>query len=163
MLAPDAAFLWFIAAALVVIGLIGTVLPAVPGVPFVFAGLLIAAWIGDFQRIGWPTLTILGVLTVLAIAADLVATMLGAKSVGASRQALIGAALGSIVGLFFGLIGIFVLPFVGAAVGEYWARGKMGQAGKVGLATWLGIMLGSITKLALSITMIGVFALAYWW
>ena len=122
---------------------------------------MVAAWIGDFQRIGWPTLTILGVLTALAIAVDLVATLLGAKRVGASKLALLGAAIGSVVGLFFGLIGIFIFPFIGAVIGELIARNELGQAAKVGVATWLGLLFGALAKLALALTMIGVFVIAY--
>ena len=153
--------LWGLAAALVLIGLAGTLLPALPGVPFVFFGLVVAAWIGDFQRIGWPTLTILGVLTVIAIVVDLVATLLGAKRVGASKLALLGAAIGGVAGLFFGIVGIFVFPFVGAVVGEFIARNELGQAAKVGVATWLGLLFGALAKLALALTMIGVFVIAY--
>lgn len=153
--------LWALAAIMVVIGLAGTLLPALPGAPLVFCGLLLAAWIGDFQRIGWPTLTILAILTAFAIAVDFIATMLGAKRVGASKLALLGAAVGSIVGIFFGLVGIFVLPFIGAVIGELIERKGMQQAAKVGLATWLGILFGALAKLALALTMIGVFVIAY--
>ncbi|MBP8120644.1 MAG: DUF456 domain-containing protein [Burkholderiales bacterium] len=154
--------LWALAAVLVVVGLAGTLLPALPGVPFVFAGLLVAAWLGDFQRIGWPTLTVLALLTAGAVLVDLVATMLGAKRVGASKFALLGAAVGSVAGIFFGLVGIFIFPFVGAVIGELLARREMGQAAKVGLATWLGLLFGAVAKLALALTMIGVFVVAYY-
>jgi hypothetical protein len=153
--------LWALAAVLVLVGLAGTMLPALPGVPFVFAGLLVAAWLGDFQRIGWPTLTILALFTAGAVLVDLVATLLGAKRVGASKFALLGAAIGSIAGIFFGLVGIFIFPFVGAVIGELLARREMGQAAKVGLATWLGLVFGALAKLALALTMIGVFVLHY--
>lgn len=161
MTANATILLWALAGVLVVVGLAGTILPVLPGVPFVFGGLLIAAWIGDFQKIGWPTLTILAVLTALAVAADLVATLLGAKRAGASKLALLGAAIGSIVGLFFGLIGIFVFPFVGAVIGEVMARQRLNQAAKVGFATWLGMLVGVLAKLSLAITMIGVFVISY--
>ena len=144
----EAILLWILAGALVVVGIAGTILPALPGVPLVFIGLLVAAWIGDFQRIGWPTLTILGLLTALAVAADLVATLFGAKRAGASKLALLGAAIGSIVGLFFGLIGILFLPFVGAVIGELIARERLDQAARVGLATWLGMLFGALAKLS---------------
>ena len=156
-----AILLWVLAGLLVVVGLAGTILPALPGVPLVFMGLLIAAWIGDFQKIGWPTLTILAALTALAVAADLVAALFGANRAGASRLALLGAAIGSIVGLFFGLIGIFVLPFVGAVIGELIARQRLGQATRVGFATWLGLLIGALAKLSLAVTMLGVFVIAY--
>ncbi len=155
--------LWALAGILVLVGLVGTILPMLPGVPFVFGGLLVAAWIENFQRIGWPTLTILALLTVLAMVIDFIATMMGAKRAGASKLALLGAAIGSVVGLFFGLIGIFIFPFIGAVIGEYLAHQKLGQAGKVGVATWLGLLFGSLAKLALALTMIGVFVIAYLW
>ena len=155
--------LWILAGALVLVGLAGTILPMLPGVPFVFGGLLVAAWIDNFQRIGWPTLTILALLTALAMVVDFVATMFGAKRAGASKLALVGAAIGSIVGIFFGLIGIFIFPFVGAVIGEFIERQKLGQAGKVGLATWLGLLFGALAKLALALTMIGIFVIAYLW
>jgi uncharacterized protein len=161
MAGTEVYLLWALAGILVLVGLAGTLLPMLPGVPFVFGGLLIAAWIGDFQRIGWPTITILAILTALAIVIDFVATMLGAKRAGASKLALLGAAIGSIVGIFFGLIGIFIFPFVGAVIGEYLQHQKLGNAGKVGVATWLGLLFGALAKLALALTMIGVFAIAY--
>jgi uncharacterized protein len=155
--------LWILAGVLVLVGLAGTILPMLPGVPFVFGGLLIAAWIDNFQRIGWPTLTVLAVLTAVALIVDFVATMLGAKRAGASKLALVGAAIGSVVGIFFGLIGIFIFPFVGAVIGEFIERRKLGQAGKVGFATWLGLLFGALAKLALALTMIGIFVIAYLW
>ena len=161
MTGNEAVLLWALAALLVVVGLAGTMLPVLPGVPLVFVGLLVAAWIGDFQKIGWPTLIILAALTLLAVAADLVAALFGAKRAGASRLALLGAAIGSIVGLFFGLVGIFVLPFVGAVIGELIARQRLGQAARVGFATWLGMLVGALAKLSLAITMLGVFVIAY--
>ena len=154
-------WLWACVAVLVLIGIAGTLLPVLPGVPFVFLGLLLAAWIDNYQRIGWPTMAILGGLTALAVGVDLLATLFGATRVGASKLALLGAMIGSVVGLFFGLIGIFIFPFVGAVIGELIARKEMGQAAKVGIATWLGLLLGALAKLALALTMIGVFALAY--
>ena len=154
--------LWALAGFLVLAGLAGTLLPALPGAPFVFFGLLVAAWIENFQRIGWPTLTLLAVLTALSIGIDLLASVLGARRVGASRLALVGATVGSIVGLFFGLAGIFIFPFVGAVIGELITRMEMGQAAKVGIATWLGLLFGALAKLALALTMIGVFIAAYW-
>ena len=161
MTGNEAILLWMLAGVLVVVGLAGTILPALPGVPLVFMGLLIAAWMGDFQKIGWPTLTILALLTALAVAADLLATLFGAKRAGASKLALLGAAIGSIVGLFFGLIGILVFPFVGAVAGELVARQRLDRAARVGLATWLGMLFGALAKLSLAITMVGVFLIAY--
>ncbi|MCA2998008.1 MAG: DUF456 domain-containing protein [Rhodocyclaceae bacterium] len=153
--------LWALAALLVLIGLAGTFLPALPGVPLVFGGLFLAAYIGNFERIGWPTLTILGVLTAVAIAADFVATLLGAKRAGASKLSLVGAGIGSLLGVFSGLWGLLVLPFIGAVAGELIARQQIGQAGRVGLATWLGMVIGTLAKLAIALAMVGVFIVSH--
>lgn len=153
-------WLWLLSAALILLGLAGTVLPALPGTVLVLAGIVLGAWIDDFTRVGWLTLTLVAVLAALAWALDYVAGLMGARKVGASRQALIGAALGTVVGLFMGLVGVLFMPLVGAAVGEYLARRDHGQALKVGTATWLGMMLGMIAKVVLAFVMVGVFAVA---
>ena len=103
---------------LVLVGVAGTILPAIPGLPLVFAGMLLAAWAGDFQQIGGWTLLVLAILTLVSIGVDFLASAAGARRVGASRLAVIGALAGTLVGLFFGLVGVFAGPFVGAVVGE---------------------------------------------
>lgn len=154
--------LYVLAALLVLIGLAGTILPALPGLPVVFAGLLLAAWVDDFVRIGWFTLLILGLLTALALVVDFVATLLGTKKVGASKLAVVGAALGTLLGLFFGFIGLLIGPFVGALVGELIAGKQLQQAAKAGVGAWLGFLIGSVAKIGLAFTMLGVFALSWW-
>lgn len=153
-------WLWLLSAALIVVGLAGTVLPAVPGTALVLAGIVLAAWIDDFTRVGGLTLTLVALLAVLAWVLDYVAGLLGAKKAGASRQALVGAALGTVAGLFMGLVGVLFMPLVGAAIGEYLARRDHGQALKVGTATWLGMMLGMIAKVVLAFMMVGLFGVA---
>ncbi len=156
-----------IALLLVLVGIAGTVLPAIPGLPLVFAGMLLAAWAGGFEQIGIGTILLLAVLTLLSIGIDFLASAAGAKRVGASRLAVIGAVVGTLVGLFFGLVGVFAGPFVGAVVGELLGqrgvdREKLGQATKVGLGTWFGILVGTVLKLTLAFAMIGIFAIAWW-
>jgi uncharacterized protein YqgC (DUF456 family) len=146
---------------LVLVGIGGVILPALPGLPLVFAGMLLAAWAGDFQQIGWFPLVLLGLMTLLSVAVDFFATMMGAKRVGASRKALWGAVIGTFVGLFFGPVGLFAGPFVGALLGELWHGRELGQATKVGLGTWLGIVLGIVLKLGLAFGMLGLFAFAW--
>ena len=154
--------LWMVlAAVLVCIGIAGSVLPALPGVPLVFAGLLLAAWAGDFQQVTWITLVVLGLLTVISFVIDLVATAAGAKRVGATRLAIAGAALGTLGGLFLGLPGLVLGPFVGAVAGELMSHGQVQQATRAGLATWVGLIFGTLAKLALVFTMLGLFAFAY--
>jgi uncharacterized protein YqgC (DUF456 family) len=154
--------LWLVlAVVLVCVGVAGSVLPALPGVPLVFAGLLLAAWAGDFQKVTWLPLVVLGLLTVISFVIDFAATALGAKRVGATRLAIVGAALGTLGGLFLGLPGLILGPFVGAIAGELLSHGQMQQATRAGLATWMGLIFGTLAKLALVFTMLGVFALAY--
>lgn len=158
----DPTAIYVAGAILVVLGLAGTVLPVIPGTVLVFAGLVVAAWAGDFTRVGWPGLTIIGVLAALAFVADFVASLLGAKRVGASPLALFGAALGGVAGIFGGLVGMIVGPFLGAFAGEWMARGRIMQAGKVGLGTWLGLVAAAIAKVVLAFAMIAVWIAAYY-
>jgi uncharacterized protein YqgC (DUF456 family) len=152
---------WVLAAVLVLAGLAGAVLPALPGVPLVFAGLLVAAWADDFERVTWLPLVVLGLLTVLSFVIDFAATALGAQRVGATRLAIVGALLGTVAGIFLGIPGLILGPFVGAVVGEMISHGKVEQATRAGLATWMGLIFGTLSKLALVFAMLGVFALAY--
>ena len=106
-------------------------------------------------------------LTLLSFVIDLMATAMGAKKVGASRMAVIGAMIGMVVGLFMGFVGVFIAPFIGAAIGELMFQRKldragMGQAAKVGLGTWFGIMVGIVLKLGLAFTMFGIFVWAWY-
>jgi uncharacterized protein YqgC (DUF456 family) len=158
---PSPTLFYVLAAALVGIGLIGTVLPALPGLPLVFAGMLLAAWAGDFQQISVWVIVLLGLLTLVSFAIDFWATAHGARRVGASRKAIIGAVLGTFAGLLFMPIGLFVGPFLGALVGELLHGRELHQAAKVGFGTWMGIVLAVVLKLGLAFAMLGVFALAW--
>lgn len=162
MPAVPAALWWTFAAAMVLTGLAGTVLPVLPGVLLVLAGLALGAWIDGFERVSGWTMAIVAVLAALAVATDFVAALLGAKRVGASRWALAGAAAGTVLGLFMGLVGVLFMPFVGAVAGELYAlRAADGVASqralKVGTATWIGLIIGTAVKIALACLMVGVF------
>jgi len=153
--------LWIAAVLLIIVGVAGTILPALPGIPLIFGGVLLAAWIDDFQRIGALTLVVLAVLAVFGVAVDYVAAALSAQRVGASRQGIIGAALGTLAGIFTGLWGLVFMPLVGAAIGEFLAHRDALRAGKVGAATWFGLLVGTAVKIAVAFTMIGVFVFAF--
>jgi uncharacterized protein YqgC (DUF456 family) len=153
--------LWLVAGLLVAAGIAGTIVPLIPGAPLVFLGLLLAAWIDGFRRVGWVTLTLLALLTLSAYAIDLWATRHGARRVGASGWALLGAFVGGVAGLFFALPGLLLGPFLGAFAGEYLARRDLRQAGRAGLGTWLGLFLSTAGRLALVVLMLGLFAFVY--
>jgi len=145
---------------LVVAGLAGTILPALPGVPLVFAGMLLAAWADHFTRISVWTIVLLAILTALSVLVDVFATALGAKRVGAGKLAMIGAALGTFAGIFFGLPGLIVGPFAGAVAAELIGGRELAHASKIGFGTWMGLALGTAFKVALAFAMLGIFALA---
>lgn len=157
---PDPTVLLLVAVVLVAVGLVGTVLPAIPGVPLIFLGLCTAAWAEDFRYVGGGTIAVLAGMALLAYAADLAAGALGARRVGASRLAIVGAAIGTVVGLFLGIPGLILGPFVGAALGELVARRDLLQAGRAGLGTWIGLVIGVAVKIALSFSMLAVFLAA---
>lgn len=153
---------WTLAVLLIIVGLAGTVLPALPGTLLVLAGMVLGAWIDGFARVGPWTLALLTLLAAAAWATDHLAGLLGAQRAGASRQALVGAAIGTLAGLLMGVVGVLFMPLVGAAIGEYLARRDERRALQVGLATWLAMLAGMVVKLALSFVMVGVFAFALW-
>jgi len=150
-----------LAVLLVIGGIVGTVLPVIPGALFVFTGLLVAAWADDFARVGFGGLSIVAALGLLSVFVDLAGSVLGAKRVGASRQALVGAAIGAVVGIFFGIPGLILGPLVGAVLGELVARGGLLRAGKVGLATSLGLLLAAVAKLVIAFAMVATFLAFY--
>jgi uncharacterized protein YqgC (DUF456 family) len=151
--------LWLLATLLIVVGFAGLILPAVPGIPLVFAGLVLLAWAENFAFVGWITLAALGVLALLSYGVDLLATALGAKRFGASPRAVAGAALGVVTGLFFGLPGIVLGPFVGAVIGEFSRQASARTAVQAGLGAMLGLLFGALLKIALAFTMVGAFVL----
>ena len=129
-------FLWVLAVAMMAIGVAGTILPALPG----------------------PTLVFAGILAALSWVVDLAAGAAGAKRVGASPWAIAGAAIGTVAGVFTGFVGLLFLPLAGAAIGEYLAKRDVRVAGKAGVATWLGLLVGTALKVAIVFAMLGLFA-----
>lgn len=161
----DTTFILFVLAALLIlVGLAGTILPALPGLPLVFAGMLLAAWAEDFTRISVWTMAVLALLTLVSLAVDIGATAMGAKRVGASKSAMFGAALGTLLGgIFFSIPGLLLGPFIGAVGGELIQGREWRAASKVGFGTWLGLALGTALKLALAFAMLGIFVAALFW
>jgi uncharacterized protein YqgC (DUF456 family) len=149
--------LWLVAVVFVLAGLAGLVLPALPGSPLLFLGLLAAAWAEDFLYVGTWTLIVLGFIAVLAYAVDFAAGAFGARRFGASTRSVIGAAIGAVVGLFFGIPGLLVGPFVGAVIGELTARPDILAAGRAGLGATIGLVLGTAAKISLGLSMLAIY------
>lgn len=152
--------LYVLAGALIVGGLIGAVLPTLPGIPMIFGGIWLAAAVDNYRHVGTGWLIGLGVLAAFGVLVDFIAASIGAKRVGASQQAVWGATLGTLVGLFFGLPGLILGPFVGALLGEFTSSKSVLRSAHVGLGTWLGLLFGALVKLVISLTMVGLFGFA---
>ncbi len=153
-------FFLIIGAVLVMVGLAGVVLPGLPGAVIIFAGLFLAAWAEGFSYVGTGTIVVLALITVFIYLIEIITGYFGVKKFGASKWAAIGAALGALIGMFFGFPGILAGPFMGAVIGELSAHGNFSQAGKAGFGAWFGIIFGTAIKLALSFTMIGIFLIS---
>jgi uncharacterized protein YqgC (DUF456 family) len=152
--------LWIIGVTLVIVGLVGTVLPALPGAMLIVAGLVVAAWADGFAKVGVVTLVIIGVIGAASYLVDFAAAALGAKKFGASPRAMVGAGLGTLLGLFIGLPGIIIGPFLGAVIGELTVHRDMAKVGKAGFAAWIGFLVGMAVKVGIAFLMIGIFLLA---
>jgi uncharacterized protein len=153
--------LWTFAVLLIAAGIVGIILPALPGTVLIFAGLLLAAWADHFQRVGPFMLTVIGIIGAASYAVDFVAAALGAKHLGASKRAMVGAALGTVLGLFLGLPGIIIGPFVGAMLGELTLHREWTRVGRAGVAAWIGFLIGTVVKVGIAFLMLGLFLLAY--
>lgn len=150
-------WLWILAALLVAAGLVGLVVPFLPGAILLFGGLFLAAWIEDFAYVGFGTLTALGIMAALTFVCDAAGTAFGAKRYGASKRAIAGAAIGSVIGFFFGIVGILLGPFIGAVIGELSTNPSIFAATRAGIGAALGLAIAVAAKLALAFAMIGVF------
>jgi uncharacterized protein YqgC (DUF456 family) len=150
-------FLFVLAVVLVIVGLVGTVLPALPGAMLIVAGLVMAAWADGFARVGVWTLVVIGVIGAASYLVDFAAAALGAQKFGASPRAMVGAGLGTLAGLFLGPVGIIFGPFVGAIIGELTVHRDIAKVGKAGLAAWIGFLLGMAVKVGIAFLMIAIF------
>lgn len=152
--------LYVLAGLMILAGVIGTVLPGLPGVPLVFAGMLLAAAVESFRVVSVTVVLLLAGLTLLSLAAEYAATLLGVRRAGASAWAVAGAGIGAVLGVLAGPLGILLGPLLGAVAGELVARRDLRQAGRAGVAAWVGFLVGTLAKAALVVVMLGVFGVA---
>ncbi len=152
--------LYVLAGVLVLAGMAGTILPMLPGIPILYAGLWLAAATDGYHHVGLWWLVAIAVVGAIALLLDFVAGMFGAKRVGARPAALWGAMIGTIVGMFFfGPIGILLGPFLGALAGELLSGSSVLRSTHVGVGTWIGLVMGTLAKVVLAFVMLGMFAL----
>lgn len=153
---------WGLAALLVLVGLAGTVLPVLPGVPVMLLGLLLIAWLDGFTNIGFTTLAILTGMTVLSVIIDFLATAESARRFGAGRLAILGSLVGLLVGIFFGIPGLLAGPFLGAIAGHLLAKGSLETSIDAGVGASIGVLVGTVAKVIIALIMMIWFAAAWW-
>lgn len=156
-----ACVVWIAALALIAAGFAGTIVPAIPGLPMIAAAGWLIAWNGGYAEVSGWTVVLLVVLAVIGVVVDTVAQTAGAQRAGASKAGIIGSVVGTAAGMFMGLFGLLFMPLIGAAIGEFWAKRNLMHAGRVGIATWIGMVAGTAVKVALAFTMTGILVGAY--
>jgi len=140
------------------VGVIGTIAPVLPGTTIILAAAIIHRLIlGADKSIGWKTIVVLVLLTLLSHVFDFLGSYFGAKYFGATKWGALGAIIGALVGLFLGIIGLFVGPVIGAVAGEFIAGKRMIDAGRAGWGTLLGNVGAMLGKLIIALAMIMIF------
>ena len=152
--------LYVLAALLIIGGMAGAVLPTLPGIPMIFGGIWLVAAVDHYRHLGMWWLLTIGALASVGVIVDFIAGAVGARRVGASRLALWGASLGTLIGMFFGVPGLLFGPFIGALFGELASGNSVLRSAHVGVGTWLGLLFGTLLKLVISFVMVGLFGLA---
>jgi uncharacterized protein YqgC (DUF456 family) len=142
-------------------GIVALIAPIVPGVAIIYLGILIVAWADHFTRIGPVMLFLMLGVTLVALVADNVAGLLGARRAGASAWGVFGAGVGALGGLVFGLPGVILGPAVGALVFEYARNPDAKRAMRAGAGGLLGFLLGVIAKAVFGFLLLGLALLAY--
>ena len=153
---------YVVGALLIVIGLAGSLVPVLPGIPLIFGGIWLIARVDHYHHLGVWWLVGIALVGAVGLTIDLLAGAFGAKRVGASPRAVWGALLGTLIGLFFGLPGLLLGPFFGAVAGELSAGNSMQRGVHVGVSTWVGLLFGTIIKLVSSMTMVALFGAGWW-
>ena len=151
-------FWWLLTIVLFAVGLIGTIAPVLPGTTIILAAAIIhRIMLGPDKSIGWRTIIVLVLLTLASYALDVLAGYFGAKYFGATKWGALGAILGALVGLFFGIIGLFAGPVIGAVAGEFIGGKRMIDAGCAGWGSLLGNVGAMVAKLIIALAMISIF------
>jgi uncharacterized protein len=154
-------FWWLLTIVLFAVGLIGTIVPVLPGTTIILAAAIVhRIMLGPDKSIGWRPIIVLVLLTLASYALDVLAGYFGAKYFGATKWGTWGAVLGALIGLFFGLIGLFIGPVIGAIAGEVIAGKRMIDAGRAGWGSLLGNVGAMVAKLIIGLAMISIFLIA---
>lgn len=150
--------LFLAAIILMAIGIIGTVVPVLPGTTIILIAALIHRFVlGPTRSLGWSALIGLIVLAFVSYALDAAAGYLGAKKFGATKWGVLGGIGGGLLGIFFGLPGIFLGPVIGAFAGELLSGKALVKAGRAGWGTVVGMIAGSFARIVIGLAMVAIF------
>ncbi|MDD4237659.1 MAG: DUF456 family protein [Desulfotomaculaceae bacterium] len=137
------------------IGVLGTILPALPGAPLIWLGMLIYGFFVKFQNLPLMFFVGQGLVVVLIFLIDYLASIWGVRRYGGSKEAIWGSVLGGLLGIILlGPFGLIFGPFIGAIAGELYRRSSIDKALEVGLGTLIGFLGGAVLKLAIEAVMI---------
>lgn len=131
---------------MMLIGLIGCIVPGLPGTPIAYIGLWIAQ-ATEKIHFSWQFLLIWGIVVVIISVLDYVVPAWGTKHYGGTKWGVWGSTIGVFVGLFFGAMGVILGPLVGAVIGELISGKQLNDALKAGWGSFVGILFGTILKL----------------
>lgn len=150
---------WLIVSiSLIIIGLAGTVIPMLPGIPLIFAGFLVWGIASAWRDFSVQVLIILGVVTLVVTFLDYYAGGVGARKYGSSKSGIWGAIIGGIIGvLVFNIPGLVIGPFVGAVSGELLAGKSQKEAWRAGWGAFVGVVAGNLLKVITALVMSGLF------
>ena len=154
-------FWWLFTIVLFAVGLIGTIAPVLPGTTIILAAAIIhRLTLGAEKSVGWKTIVVLVLLTLLSYVFDFLGSYFGAKYFGATKWGAFGAIIGALVGLFFGFSVCSSVRLIGAIAGEFIAGKRMIDAGRAGWGSLLGNLGAMIGKLLIALAMITIFLIA---
>ena len=137
------------------VGMVGVIVPILPGVPMCWLGLLMLKFAPSFRdEISWTTLIVLGVIALVITVLDNFLPMWGTKQMGGNKAVVGGATIGLIVGLFFGLLGIIFGPFIGAFIGGIVSGSKVLSATKHAVGAFIGFMAGMMLKFGMVVVIL---------
>ena len=140
---------------LFILGLLGTVLPVLPGAILIYGGMLVYGIMTGFKNLTLYFFLIQALILIIIFLVDFIASVIGTRHFGGSKQAILGALIGTILGMFImPPIGIFIGPFLGAVVAELILEKQLQEAIRVGICTLIGMMGGTLLKLFMEIIMI---------
>jgi uncharacterized protein YqgC (DUF456 family) len=151
-----------LAMVVILVGLVGAIVPMLPGIPLIFAGIWLVAGVDGYRHLGLGWLLGIAAVGAVGLVVDLLAGALGAKRGGASPQAIWGALIGTVIGLFFGIPGLLFGPFFGALFGELSAGNSVLRSAHAGISAWVGLIFGTIIKLVSSLMMVALFGAGWW-